>query len=71
MTYKVFQWASGTVGKHTARVAHERASLELVGMHVYSDSKAGKDIGELIGIEKTGALPALTSSWSRIPMQMS
>ncbi len=54
MTYKVFQWASGTVGKHTARVAHERASLELVGMHVYSASKAGKDIGDLVGIDKIG-----------------
>jgi len=56
MTYKVFQWASGTVGKHTARVAHERASLELVGMHVYSASKAGKDVGELVGIDDVGVV---------------
>lgn len=54
MTYKVFQWASGNVGRHTARVALERESLDLVGMHVYSDAKAGKDVGELIGIDPVG-----------------
>lgn len=54
MTYKVFQWSGGNVGKHTARVALERDSLELVGMHVFSDSKAGKDVGELIGVDRTG-----------------
>ncbi len=54
MTYKVFQWASGNVGKHTARVATERESLELVGMHVFNPEKAGKDVGELIGIDSVG-----------------
>jgi len=54
MTYKVFQWASGTVGKHAARVALQRESLELVGMHVYSPDKVGQDVGALIGGEDTG-----------------
>ncbi len=54
MTYKVFQWASGAVGRQTARVALERESLELVGMHVFSDAKAGKDVGGLIGTDDTG-----------------
>lgn len=49
MSYKVFQWASGTVGKHAARVALQRESLELVGMHVYSPDKVGQDVGRLIG----------------------
>jgi hypothetical protein len=57
MTYKVFQWASGNVGAHTARVSVQRESLELVGMHVYSDDKVGKDIGGLIGIDELG-IPA-------------
>jgi len=52
--YKVFQWASGMVGRHTARVAMQRDSLELVGMHVFSPDKIGKDAGELIGKESTG-----------------
>ena len=54
MTYKVFQWASGAVGRQTARVALERESLELVGMHVFSDAKSGKDVGEIIGVDNTG-----------------
>jgi hypothetical protein len=54
MTYKIFQWASGTVGTHTARVALQRESLELVGMHVYSPDKVGQDVGALIGGEDTG-----------------
>lgn len=54
MTYKVFQWASGGVGRQTGRVAIERESLELVGLHVYSSDKAGKDAGELLGLAPTG-----------------
>ena len=56
MTIKVFQWAGGNVGKHTARVALARDSLELVGMHVFSPDKIGRDVGELIGSEETGVL---------------
>ncbi len=54
MTYRVFQWASGTVGSHAARAALERDSLELVGMHVYSESKAGLDVGEILKLPATG-----------------
>jgi hypothetical protein len=54
MTYKIFQWSGGTVGKHTARAALQRDSLELIGMHVYSPDKVGKDVGDLIGVDHTG-----------------
>jgi hypothetical protein len=54
MTYKVFQWASGGVGVHTARVAVERESLELVGLHVISEDKVGRDAGEIVGIDPVG-----------------
>ena len=54
MTYKVFQWASGTVGRHTTRAALQRDSLELVGMHTYSESKVGLDVGELLKRDDTG-----------------
>ena len=54
MSYKVFQWASGTVGKHAARVALARHSLDLVGLHVMSKSKYDKDVGEVIGGSSTG-----------------
>ncbi len=56
MTYRVFQWASGTVGGHAARVALERDSLELVGLHVYSDDKAGLDVGEILNLPPTGVV---------------
>lgn len=49
--YKVFQWASGGVGKQAARAVHERSTLELVGLHVTSPAKAGKDAGSLLGID--------------------
>lgn len=52
--YKVFQWASGGVGKQTARAALERDSLSLVGLHVASPNKVGQDIGELLGRDAIG-----------------
>ncbi len=56
MTYKVFQWSASSVGKHAARVALTRESLELVGMHVFSEAKAGKDVGTLINRDDTGII---------------
>jgi hypothetical protein len=54
MATRVFQWASGTVGRHAARAVLERPSLELVGLHTYSAAKAGKDVGELLGTAPVG-----------------
>ena len=54
--YKVFQWSASTVGKHTARVAMERESLELVGMHVFSQDKVGRDAGDVIGTDPAGVM---------------
>ncbi|MGH9273396.1 MAG: NAD(P)H-dependent amine dehydrogenase family protein [Acidimicrobiales bacterium] len=56
MTYRVIQWATGTVGIHAvpAIVAHPR--LELAGLWVHSDSKAGRDAGELCGGPAVGVI---------------
>ena len=54
MPYKVIQWASGTVGKHALRAVAERADMQLVGMYVFSDNKAGQDAGVLADIGKLG-----------------
>jgi hypothetical protein len=56
MTYKVIQWATGTVGIHAvpAIVAHPR--LELAGLWVHSDSKAGQDAGVLCGGNPVGVV---------------
>jgi hypothetical protein len=56
MPYKVIQWATGTVGIHAvpAIVAHPK--LELAGLWVHSENKAGQDAGTLCGIAPTGVL---------------
>jgi hypothetical protein len=54
MTYRIFQWASGSVGRHAAKQVLRRESLELVGLHTLSAEKVGRDVGELLGGERTG-----------------
>lgn len=54
MPYKVFQWASGTVGRYAVAAVLERDDLELVGLHVLSDAKIGKDVGAILGGEPVG-----------------
>lgn len=54
MSYRVFQWASGTVGRHVARAAITRPDLDLVGMHVTNPAKVGRDIGDILGVKPTG-----------------
>jgi hypothetical protein len=53
-TYKVAVWATGGVGKYAIRTIADRPNLELVGVWVHSDSKDGKDAGELAGIDPIG-----------------
>lgn len=67
MTYKVFQWASGTVGRHAAAEVARREGFELVGLHTLSPQKVGRDIGELLGIPPqgiaaTGSIEAILAS---------
>lgn len=54
MTYRVIQWATGTVGVHAVPAIAEHPDLELTGLWVHSDEKAGRDAGELCGIEPLG-----------------
>jgi 2,4-diaminopentanoate dehydrogenase len=49
MTYRVIQWATGTVGIHAVPAIVAHPELELAGLWVHSDSKAGRDAGELCG----------------------
>ena len=51
---RIVQWATGTVGRHAVAAVHEHPNLELVGTLVYSDAKAGRDVGELCGIGEIG-----------------
>jgi hypothetical protein len=52
--YKVIQWATGTVGVHAVPAIDHHPDLELVGLWVHSDSKAGRDAGEICGVDPIG-----------------
>jgi 2,4-diaminopentanoate dehydrogenase len=54
VTYRVIQWATGHVGIHALRAIARHPELELVGLVVSSEAKAGRDVGELCGIARTG-----------------
>ena len=54
MTYKVIQWATGTVGIHAVPAIVAHPQLELAGLWVHSDNKAGQDAGVLCGGESVG-----------------
>jgi hypothetical protein len=54
MTFRVIQWSTGNVGRHALRLIARHPDLELVGLWVHSPEKAGRDAGELTGIESLG-----------------
>ena len=43
------QWATGNIGSHSLRAVIAHPNLDLVGLYVYSEDKAGRDAGELCG----------------------
>ena len=51
---RIVQWATGSVGRHAVAAVHRHPDLQLVGALVYSDAKAGRDVGEICGIGDTG-----------------
>jgi 4-hydroxy-tetrahydrodipicolinate reductase len=54
--YRVVQWATGNIGLRSLRAVIEHPELELVGLYVYSESKAGMDAGDLCGLPPTGVV---------------
>jgi len=56
MTYKVIQWATGTVGIHAVPGIVAHPDLELAGLWVHSDTKAGQDAGVLCGGDPVGVI---------------
>jgi len=55
-TYRVIQWATGTVGSAALRGFIENPVFDLVGVYVTNPEKVGKDAGDLVGLPKTGVL---------------
>ncbi|MCV7170327.1 dihydrodipicolinate reductase, partial [Mycobacterium manitobense] len=54
------QWATGGVGVAAIKGVLEHPDLELVGCWVHSESKHGRDVGELIG----GPTPGVNATTS-------
>ena len=54
--HKVIQWATGHVGIHALRAIAQHPDLQLVGLWVSSEAKAGRDAGEICGIGPTGVI---------------
>jgi len=54
MSHKVIQWATGTVGIHAVPGILAHPELELAGLWVHSESKVGRDAGEICGIDPCG-----------------
>ncbi len=55
-TYRVIQWATGTVGKATLKHFIENPVIELAGVYVTNPDKVGKDAGALVGLPPTGVI---------------
>jgi 2,4-diaminopentanoate dehydrogenase len=53
-TYRVIQWATGSVGCQAIRAFAQNPAYELVGVYVTTPAKVGRDAGELAGIEPLG-----------------
>ena len=56
MKYRVIQWATGSMGKACLRAVIDHPDLELVGLFVYSDHKAGRDAGDIARRPPTGVI---------------
>jgi hypothetical protein len=55
-TYRVIQWATGTVGSAALKHFIENPVIDLVGLYVTNPDKVGKDAGDLMGLPRTGVI---------------
>lgn len=58
MPYRVVQWSTGNVGRHSLAGIHAHPDLELVGVYVSNPDKVGHDAGELAGLVSTFGVAA-------------
>jgi hypothetical protein len=54
MVLRVVQWTTGNVGRRSLRAIVSNPLYELVGCYAWSPDKAGRDAGELCGIDPIG-----------------
>ena len=60
--YRIVQWATGNVGRHTLAGIDAHPDLELVGVWVSSSAKEGKDAGELGDLGRKLGVTATTDA---------
>ena len=53
---RVIQWSTGNVGRYSLRAILNHPELELAGLWVHSEKKAGRDAGELCGSGEVGVV---------------
>ncbi|RAY12791.1 dihydrodipicolinate reductase [Actinomadura craniellae] len=56
MTIRVIQWATGAIGRTCLRAVLDSPDLELAGLFVYGDRKAGRDAGDIARRPTTGVI---------------
>jgi hypothetical protein len=56
MKYRVIQWATGAMGKTCLRAVIDHPAMELVGLYVYGEAKAGRDAGDIARRPPTGVI---------------
>jgi hypothetical protein len=56
VTHRIIQWATGAIGKTCLRQIIDHPDLELVGLYVHSQRKAGQDAGEIARRPMTGVI---------------
>jgi hypothetical protein len=56
MKYRVIQWATGAMGKTCLRAVIDHPAMELVGLYVYGEAKAGRDAGDIARRSPTGVI---------------
>lgn len=52
--FRVVQWTTGNVGKSSVQAIVANPTLDLIGCYAWSPEKAGRDVGELVGIDPIG-----------------
>lgn len=69
MTYRVVQWSTGNVGRWALRQIIARPDLELAGVWVSGDAKAGKDAAELAGLDQPTGVSATRDAEALIALK--
>ena len=56
MSTTVVQWATGSIGRTCLRAVLDAPDLDLVGLYVYGEAKAGRDAGDIARRGATGVI---------------